>query len=330
MPEDKAPEIVVEMRGITKRFPGVLANDKVDFDLRRSEIHALLGENGAGKSTLMSVLAGLYHPETGSIVVNGKPVSFSSPRAAIQAGIGGKRRTAKPEHQAAVEIEAPGTPPLANQIWVPGCWYWSGGRYIGRRGYWITPHAGWVWVPSHYVWTPRGYIFSPGHWDYDLDSRDVLFAPAYFPAEVRVRVGFVFCPAVCVDLGILRLNLFAYPRYNHYCFGDYYDDAYLRVGIYPWFQCQTVHTWYDPLFVYDRWHFRQTDPHWARTQGREYQVRRLMQSMGQGVRADDAELDAMAQYFYLVIHPTHKLNIAVRKVTGQVASPIQTPPLIAG
>jgi general nucleoside transport system ATP-binding protein len=88
MPEDKVPETVVEMRSITKRFPGVLANDKVDFDLRRGEIHALLGENGAGKSTLMSVLAGLYHPETGSIIVNGKPVSFSSPRDAIQAGIG--------------------------------------------------------------------------------------------------------------------------------------------------------------------------------------------------------------------------------------------------
>src|SRR5512135_1258477 len=88
MSEEKAPEIVVEMRGITKRFPGVLANDKVDFDLRRSEIHALLGENGAGKSTLMSVLAGMYHPEAGSIVVNGKLVSFASPRDAIQAGIG--------------------------------------------------------------------------------------------------------------------------------------------------------------------------------------------------------------------------------------------------
>ena len=88
MSEDKAPEIVVEMRGITKRFPGVLANDKVDFDLRRSEIHALLGENGAGKSTLMSVLAGMYHPESGSIAVNDKPVSFASPRDAIQAGIG--------------------------------------------------------------------------------------------------------------------------------------------------------------------------------------------------------------------------------------------------
>jgi len=62
-------EYVVEMRGIVKRFPGVLANDHVDFSLRRGEIHALLGENGAGKSTLMNVLAGLYRPDGGVIYV---------------------------------------------------------------------------------------------------------------------------------------------------------------------------------------------------------------------------------------------------------------------
>ncbi|MBI3176540.1 MAG: ABC transporter ATP-binding protein [Chloroflexi bacterium] len=78
----------VEMRGIVKRFPGVLANDRVDFDLRAGEIHALLGENGAGKSTLMSVLAGLYKPEAGSIFVGGEPVSFNSPRDAIARGLG--------------------------------------------------------------------------------------------------------------------------------------------------------------------------------------------------------------------------------------------------
>lgn len=80
--------LVVEMKNVTKRFPGVLANDRVNFDLRKGEIHALLGENGAGKSTLMNVLAGLYRAEAGTILVNGKPVSFSSPRDAIQAGIG--------------------------------------------------------------------------------------------------------------------------------------------------------------------------------------------------------------------------------------------------
>ncbi|HNP70816.1 MAG TPA: ABC transporter ATP-binding protein [Kouleothrix sp.] len=79
---------VVTMRGIVKRFPGVLASDHVDFDLRRGEIHALLGENGAGKSTLMNILAGLYRADAGAIEVHGKAVQFGSPRQAIQAGIG--------------------------------------------------------------------------------------------------------------------------------------------------------------------------------------------------------------------------------------------------
>ncbi len=79
---------VIEMRGIVKRFPGVLANDHMDFDLRAGEIHALLGENGAGKSTLMSVLAGLYKPEAGTILVRGEAVSFNSPRDAIARGLG--------------------------------------------------------------------------------------------------------------------------------------------------------------------------------------------------------------------------------------------------
>ena len=80
--------LVVEMRGIVKRFPGVLANDHVDFELRHGEIHGLLGENGAGKSTLMNVLAGLYRQEGGTILVNGEPKVFSSPRDAIKSGIG--------------------------------------------------------------------------------------------------------------------------------------------------------------------------------------------------------------------------------------------------
>jgi simple sugar transport system ATP-binding protein len=79
---------VLELRGITKRFPGVLANDHVDFDLNRGEVHALLGENGAGKSTLMNILYGLYHPDEGEILINGKPVTIDSPKAAIELGIG--------------------------------------------------------------------------------------------------------------------------------------------------------------------------------------------------------------------------------------------------
>src|SRR4026208_96118 len=83
---DEAP--VLELRCITKTFPGIVANDHVDFELRPGEVHALLGENGAGKSTLMNILVGLYQPGAGAVPVGGKPVQCGSPREAIAAGLG--------------------------------------------------------------------------------------------------------------------------------------------------------------------------------------------------------------------------------------------------
>ncbi len=83
-----AESLVLEARQITKRFPGVIANDQVSLQLHRSEIMALLGENGAGKSTLMNILYGLYHPDEGQILVHGQPVTLNNPREAIAQGIG--------------------------------------------------------------------------------------------------------------------------------------------------------------------------------------------------------------------------------------------------
>jgi len=79
---------VLEARGITKRFPGVLANDQINFQIKAGEIHAILGENGAGKTTLMNILFGLYQPDEGDLFFNGEKVEFKSPLDAIEMGIG--------------------------------------------------------------------------------------------------------------------------------------------------------------------------------------------------------------------------------------------------
>src|SRR5512134_3919823 len=88
LPSGQARIETLEIRGVSKRFPGVLANDRVDFDVRSGEAHALLGENGAGKSTLMKILYGMYRPDEGEILLNGRPITIASPTDAINRGIG--------------------------------------------------------------------------------------------------------------------------------------------------------------------------------------------------------------------------------------------------
>lgn len=81
-------DYIVEMKHITKRFPGIVANDDVSISIRKGEIYALLGENGAGKSTLMSMLFGMYEPDEGEIYVRGEKVSIDSPTRATELNIG--------------------------------------------------------------------------------------------------------------------------------------------------------------------------------------------------------------------------------------------------
>lgn len=179
-----------------------------------------------------------------------------------------------PAPPALEDVQPPGPPPSENNIWVPSCQYWYQDHYVRRPGYWLAAQQGWVWGPSHYIWTPRGYIFSPGHWDYSLERRGMLFAPVYFPQSVYVRRGFSYSPSIVIDIGMLQLNLFTYLRYSHYYFGDYYDDAYLSLGIFPQFESERFHTWYDPIYVYDRWHNRRTESDWDEHSRHEYDLRR--------------------------------------------------------
>ena len=178
-----------------------------------------------------------------------------------------------PAPPAVTDIQPPGPPPTPDDVWVPGCWYWYQSRYVFRAGYWLRQQPGWIWTPSHCIWTPRGYVFVDGNWDYTLERRGVLFAPVCFPRRVYAGVAFSFSPSITVDIGVLSASLFACPSYEHYYFGDYYDDAYVQVGIYPWFDCVRIGTWYDPVFVYARWNHGRNDPRWEEHERHEFTLR---------------------------------------------------------
>jgi hypothetical protein len=164
-------------------------------------------------------------------------------------------------------------------------------------------------MPSHYVRTPRGYIFAYGHWDYSLERRGVLFAPVYFPVSVYGRSAFTYSPSIVVDIGLLRVDLFAYPRYSHYYFGDYYDHAYLSTGIYPWFDSHRLHTWYDPIYEHDRWCNQRSEPRWEERRRDEYNRRRTVRDLRPARTYRDQE------------HRLAKLPEPQRR-TFQVAQPI--------
>ncbi|MGD9160425.1 MAG: hypothetical protein PVG39_18560 [Desulfobacteraceae bacterium] len=166
-----------------------------------------------------------------------------------------------------------------DKIWVPACWYWHNGYYTLRSGYWIDAREDWVWVPSHYIWTPHGYVFVKGHWDYPFQYRGILFAPVYFPGYIHSRVRLSYSHSIVVDIGSLEFGLFTRPRYRHYYFGDYYDSFYIGIGIYPWFECVTRHTWYDPIYLHNRWHHRKHDRHWRQHERHEYARRRAHKNL---------------------------------------------------
>ena len=188
---------------------------------------------------------------------------------------------ASPEHieylpapPAIDDIQPPGPPPTPDNIWVPPCWYWRQGQYVWRSGYWLEAQPDWIWVPSHYVWATRGYVFVAGQWDYPLARRGVMFAPVYFPSPVYEVAGFSYALSVVVDIAMLQFSLFTYPLYTHYYFGDYYDNFYIGVGIFPWYECRHSHTWYDPIYHHNHWQHCKHNPGWEEHERHEYDRRR--------------------------------------------------------
>ncbi|MGC8642578.1 MAG: YXWGXW repeat-containing protein, partial [Isosphaeraceae bacterium] len=164
-------------------------------------------------------------------------------------------------------------------FWSPGNWYWQGERYVWQPGFWAATQTNWVWVPPHYVYTPGGYLFVAGYWDLPLANRGLLFAPVYYPQPVYMQPAYVFTPSITIATPGLVANLFVQPAFGCYCFGDYYAQSYVSLGIFPWFSFSYVSgparpVFYDPVFTFYASINVTRDPGWVTRIRSEYIVRR--------------------------------------------------------
>lgn len=163
--------------------------------------------------------------------------------------------------------------PSDEYVWAPGHWNWYQGRYAWQPGSWVVGQPDREWYPDSYVWTPSGYVFVDGYWDYSVDRRGVLFAPVYFEPSVYERQDYQYSPNIVVALAGLLANLFQRPSYDHYYFGDYYDDTYRNQGFYYWSYPQSGRYRYDPIYEQQRWEYRR-DREWRNRLETLYQYRR--------------------------------------------------------
>ncbi len=205
-----------------------------------------------------------------------------------------------------IEAGASTAAPSPDNFWVPGYWYWADGRYMWRAGYWGRCQPDWVWIPARYIWTPGGYVFVAGHWDFALARRGVVFCPVYYADPYYLGPSYYYSPSVCIQTPILTGYLFCRPAYGHYYFGDYYDPAYVSVGIYPWYMVHERGYGYEPLFVYNRWYYGRSDPGWAIGLHRDYEYR-------------VAHVDARPPHTYAA---ALSLNARVGGVSFTLAAPI--------
>jgi hypothetical protein len=178
-----------------------------------------------------------------------------------------------PTPPASLEAGPVGDAPSPDYIWTTGYWYRDSLQYAWRPGCWQLGRADWVWAPAHYVWTPRGCVFVAGYWDYGLGGRGLLFAPVRFGRPLYMQPGYFYSPTVVIETDNLSFAFFSRPGYCHYYFGDYFDAAYVGLGIVPWYECRTRCDWYDPIYVYAAWSHRHED-RWEAREREHYDLLR--------------------------------------------------------
>ena len=151
--------------------------------------------------------------------------------------------------------------PDGDSLYMPGIWVYQERRYLWRPGFWFRARADWYYNPARYTYTPAGYIFADGYWDYPLERRGMLFAPARFSLDVWGTPGWNYQPRYAMGNQGLLASLFVRPEFGRYYFGDYYGPEYDRQGFTPWFDHRPGRNIPDPLFSYARWNSK-ADGQW--------------------------------------------------------------------
>jgi hypothetical protein len=219
--------------------------------------------------------------------------------------------------------------PSLDHFYSPGYWIWRAGKYDWQSGFWSKIQGGWTWMPPRYVWTPAGCVFVAGHWDYPLPNRGLLFAPVYFFNQgqavgnpgVATTVPLQLTPNVVVNTAVITNNLFVRPAYSHYYFGDYYGEPYTGLGFQTWFAWQDSGRGYEPIFVYDRWHWGRNNPDWDAQMRAGYQ-QRLANMSARPVRTfADMNIEENADGRLI------PLAVVLNQVTTQKASPLKLVPV---
>lgn len=155
-----------------------------------------------------------------------------------------------PEPPKSLESGPSSPSPGDDYVWIPGHWQYQSQDYAWSPGYWSQGQADSTWVPDYYNWTPNGYLPAGGYWDYPLDARGMLFAPVSYDYPYYNDPGYYYTPSYVIGNDFLYNNLFCYPDYNHYCFGDFYSPFYTNFGILPCFQFAGLGFGFSDIFAH--------------------------------------------------------------------------------
>jgi hypothetical protein len=164
--------------------------------------------------------------------------------------------------------EGPSSPaPSDRAVYVPGIWIFRAGRYAWRPGFWVNQQPGWIYTPARYFWTPAGYAFNDGYWDYALQDRGLLFAPAAINAGLWNQPNWAYTPSYAINPVSLLSSLFARPLMSHYYYGNYYSPSYYQAGYVPWLEQGGRQNYASPLVGYYRW---RNSGNWLNQQRQHY------------------------------------------------------------